>query len=97
MSTSLHALLKADSCLKGVVADGKADPSASHQLSRYLSFSIFKGQLDPWTPNMCLDRLDFLDKVLATVVKLFWQTGQGCKWQIIHDIGVFASLYDVVV
>ena len=23
----------------------------------------------------------------SAVVALFWQTGQGCEWQIIHDVG----------
>ena len=33
-------------------------------LARYLSCSIFEGRLDQWTTNMCLYRLDFLEKFL---------------------------------
>ena len=70
-------------------------------LARYLTCSIFEGWLAPWTTNICLDRLDFFWEVLATVVALFWQTGQGDKWQviwclrrhkIIHDVGSCLSL-----
>ena len=67
----------------------------AYNLTRYLSCSIFLKRLAPWTTNMCLDRLFFLE-VLATVVALFWQTGKGGEWQviwclrrpqIIHDVG----------
>ena len=58
-------VLKADPSLEGNVADGKGDPSACHQLGLYLSCSIFKGQLAPWTTNRRLDMLDFLEKFLA--------------------------------
>ena len=34
MSISLHVLLKADPCLEGDAADGKADPFACHQLGQ---------------------------------------------------------------
>ena len=48
----------------------------------------------------------FFNKVLATMVALFWQTGKGDEWQviwylrrsqIIHDLGDFVYLYNVVV
>ena len=69
MSTPLHVLIKADPCLKGDVADNKADPSLCLQLKQ-----IYVGRA-PWTTTMCLDSLFFL--FLATVVALFWQTGKG--------------------
>ena len=34
MSTLLHVLLKADPCLEGVVADGKAGSSVCYQLGQ---------------------------------------------------------------
>ena len=64
MSTPLHVLLKADPSLGGDVADDKADYFTCHQLSQVYVFSIFEGRLAPWTTNMCLDRQDFLDKLL---------------------------------
>ena len=33
-------------------------------LAIYLSCSIFEGRLAPWTKNMCVDMLDFLEKFL---------------------------------
>ena len=52
----------ADPCPDGDVADGKADPSACHQLGE---LSVLEGRLTPWTTNICLDKLDFLDKFLS--------------------------------
>ena len=63
-------------------------------LVRYLSCSIFEGWLAPWTTNMYLDRLDFL-KVLATLVTLFWQTGQRGGWQVIWCHGSHQIVHDV--
>ena len=40
--------------------DDEADLSECHQLG-----SIFRGRLAPWTTNMCLDRLEFLEKFLS--------------------------------
>ena len=71
----LHVLLKADHCLKGDVADDKADPLVRLQLKQ-----IYVRQA-PWTTTMCLDGLFF--KFLATVVALFWQTGKGGEKQVI--------------
>ena len=68
-------LLKAGPCLEGDVADGKADRSVCLQLGQVSVLKYFEGWLAPWFANMCLDRLDFLEKVLVTVVALFWQTG----------------------
>ena len=43
MSTPLHVLLKADPCLEGDVADGKADPSACLQLGQVSVLQYFRG------------------------------------------------------
>ena len=43
MSTSLHVLLKADPCLEGDVADGKADPLACLQLNQVSVLQYFLG------------------------------------------------------
>ena len=53
----------------------------AYNLTRYLSCSIFKKWLAPWTTNICLDRL-FLE-VVVTGVALFWQTGKGGERQVI--------------
>ena len=77
-STSLHVIYKAGPSLEGDVADDKADPSVCHQLGHlrwHLSCIIFDGRFASWTTNMCLDRLDFLEK--------FLQTGQGGEWKVI--------------
>ena len=68
-STPLHVLLKAYPSLE----DNLGNDKACHQLG------TFEGRLAPWTTNMCLDRLNFL----ARVVTLFWQTGQGGEGQVI--------------
>ena len=57
MSATLHVLLEAEPRLEGDVADGEADPSACHSIGQ-------EERLPPWTTNMCLDRLDYLEKVL---------------------------------
>ena len=59
MSTPLHVPLKADPSLEGNTAKLHAI-----NLARYLSCSIFEGRMDPWTTNMCLDRLEFREKFL---------------------------------
>ena len=64
-------------------------------LSRYLSSSIFEARLASGTTNMCLDRRDFLDKVLATVFTLIWQTRQSGEWQVIWCFGSHQVIHDV--
>ena len=67
-------------------------------LARYLSCSIFENRLAPWTTNMCLDRLDFLEKFLPQWFNyniLFWQTGQGGEWQVILGLGSHQIIHDV--
>ena len=43
--------------------------------ARYLSCSILEGRPFPWTTNMCLDRLDFLEKFFPQW--LHWTGEQG--------------------
>ena len=64
MSTPLHVFLKVDPSLEGDETYDKVDSSACNQLAGYLSYSIFGRSLAPWTTNICLDRLDFLEKFL---------------------------------
>ena len=62
----LHMLLKADPSLEGDVADDKADPSVCHQLGQVSVLQYFRGTAGsmPWTTNMCLYRLDLLEKFM---------------------------------
>ena len=64
-------------------------------LARYLSYNIFERWMAPWTTTICLDRLDFFLKLLATVVTLFWQTGQVGEWQVIWCLGSQQIIHDV--
>ena len=43
MSTPLHVLLKADPCLEGDVADGKADPHVFYQRGHTSFMQYFEG------------------------------------------------------
>jgi hypothetical protein len=58
MSDIFNLLLEAEPYLKGNVTDGKAD----NNLARYISCSILEGRQAPWTTNMSLGRLEFLEK-----------------------------------
>ena len=63
-------------------------------VARYLSYSILEGQPASWTTNMCLDRLDFLEKfmpqwlhwasrMLSPLPKAFpkvWKVYDDGKW-----------------
>ena len=71
MSPTFYMLLEAKPCLEGNVADGKVDIN----LARYLSCSILEGRQAPWTTNMSLDRLEFLEKFLSQW--LHWANKQG--------------------
>ena len=72
MSTTLHVILKDDPSLEGNVADEQANPSACQQLGE-VSCSVFKKRLAPWTTNMYLERLDFLEKFLP---QMFYCSGK---------------------
>ena len=78
MSTPLHVLLKADPCIEGDVADGKADPAACHQLGQVSVLQYFQGTA-PWTTNMCLDRLDYLEKLLPQWLYCSGKQGSGAS------------------
>ena len=78
---------KAYPCLEGDVADGKADPSACHQLGQLSVLQYFWGMAGSIDHQHVFRQAGLSWQVLAKVVALFWQTGQGCEWQIIHDVG----------
>ena len=71
MSDTFHLLLEAEPSLENNVADGKA----VNNLARYLSCSILEGWQAPWTTNMSLDRLEFVEKFLPQW--LHWADKQG--------------------
>ena len=73
MSDTFHLLLEAEPCLEGNAADSKAD----NNLARYLACSILEGRQAPYTTNMTLDRLKFLEKFLPQCQWLHWADKQG--------------------
>ena len=71
-------LLNSDPCLELDVAAGEADPSTTWPgicLAVFLRDSWLHGP-----PNLCLDRMDFVEKFLP---QWFWQTGLGGEGQVI--------------
>ena len=66
MSAALHVLLEAEACFEGDVADGKADPPACLQLGHVSVLQYLEGWPAPWSPNMCLYRLDFLENFCSS-------------------------------
>ena len=67
MSTPLHVLLKADPCLEGDVADGKADPSMClqpNQISVLQYFLEMAGSMAPWLHVLSLFFFKFFSKGL---------------------------------
>ena len=75
MSATLHVLLEAEPCLEGDVADGKADHPACQELGQVTFMLYLEGRQAPWTINMSLDRLEFLEKFLPQW--LHWADKQG--------------------
>ena len=67
--------LKLNLVLKVDVSEGKADPPACHQLGQVSVLQYLEGWPAPWTTNMCLDMLDFLEKFLPQW--LHWAGEQG--------------------
>ena len=87
MSTPLHVLLKADPCLKGDVADDKADPSVCLKLNQISVWQYFLETAGSMDHKHVLKHAVFVfTEVFATVVALFWQTGKGGEWQVIWCI-----------
>ena len=82
--------------LEGDVADGKADPSACHQLGQVSVLQYFQGTACSMDHHHVFRQAGLFWKVLATVVALFWQTGQGGKWQVIWSLRRHKIIHDVL-
>ena len=80
IKTSLHVLLKDDSCLQGNVADYKADHSACNQLGQVSVLQLFLGMAGFMDHQHVFRKAGLSWKVLAALVLLFWQTAHGGKW-----------------
>ena len=90
-----HMLLKADPTLEGNVADDKADPSSCHQLGTVSVLQYFRGNTGSMEHHHVFRQARLSWQVLSTVVTLFWQTGQGGKWQVIWCLGSQHIIHDV--
>ena len=55
----------------------------TYNLTRYLSCSNFKGRLDPFTTNMCLDTLDLIEMFLPQWLQFF---ANRPEWQAASDL-----------
>ena len=90
-----HVLIKADPCHEGDLSDGKADPSVCHQLGQVSVLQYFHGTAGSMDHQNVFRQAGLSRKVLATVVILFWQTGQGGEWQMIWCLGSHQIIHDV--
>ena len=78
MTTPLHELPKADACLEGDVADDYADTLVCLQLHQISVLQYILETAGSIYHQHVLRQAVFLE-VLATVVALFWKTGNGGK------------------